>query len=69
MVESVNRGRDGRIRKVQVRYRNHSEKVDRFTYRSARSLVVIHPVDEVSIMQELGEIAVKVDVERKCSDL
>ena len=64
MVESVELGRDGRIRKVRVRYRNSNEKVDRFTYRSTRSLVVIHPVEEVSIMQELGEIAVKVDAER-----
>ena len=64
MVEAVERGRDGRIRKVHVRYRNVGEKVDRFTYRSARSLVVIHPVEEVTILQELGEIAVEVDAER-----
>ena len=63
-MEAVQRGRDGRIRKVHVRYRNVGEKVDRFTYRSARSLVVIHPVEEVTILQELGEIAVEVDAER-----
>ena len=61
MIEAVEHGRDGRVRKVLVRYRNHSEDTDRTTYRSARSLVVIHPVDEINIIQELGQIASEVD--------
>ena len=61
MVQSVEMGRDGKIRKVKVKYRNHSENVDRVTYRSARSLVIIHSVDEINIMQQLGEIAQKAD--------
>ena len=61
MIEAVDHGRDGRVRKVLVRYRNHSEDTDRTTYRSARSLVVIHPVDEINIIQELGQIASEVD--------
>ena len=65
IVQSVETGRDGRIRKVKVRYRNHSERIDRETYRSARSLVIIHSVDELNIMQELGEIARKVENERR----
>ena len=64
IVSAVEYGRDGKIRKVHVRYRNHNENVDRITFRSARTLVVIHSVDEVNIMQELGEIAIKVDTER-----
>jgi hypothetical protein len=57
MIETVERGRDQRIRKVEVKYRNHNEEVDRRTYRSTRSLVMIHPVDEMNIMQEIGSIA------------
>ena len=63
MIDSVECGRDGKIRKVRVRYRNHNENVDRITFRSVRSLVVIQSVDEINIMQELGEIAVEVDAE------
>ena len=58
-------GRDGKIRKVNVRYRNHNENTDRFTFRSTRSLVMIHPVDEITVMQELGQIAAKVDAESR----
>ena len=61
MIEEVEVSRDGLIRKVLVRYRNHSEDTDRTTYRSARSLVVIHPAEEINIIQELGEIALEVD--------
>ena len=65
IVESVQRSRDGKFRKAVVRYRNHNEQVHRTTFRAARSLVVIHRVDEVSVMQELGEIACQVDAERR----
>ena len=61
MVDSVEQGRDGKIRKVHVKYRNSTEEIDRITYRSTRSLVKIHPVDELNIMEELGQIAAKVD--------
>ena len=67
IIAAVESGRDGKIRKVHVRYRNHNEKADRITFRSARSLVVIQSVDEVNVMQELGEIAIKVDAERRNS--
>ena len=62
MVTSVSAGRDGLIRKVNVKYRNQNESVDRETCRSTRQLVMIHPVDELSLMQELGEVACAVDV-------
>ena len=61
MVESVEPGRDGKIRKVHVKYRNSSEEMDRLTYRSTRSLIMIHPVDEICVMEELGKIAENVD--------
>ena len=63
MVESVEEGRDGKIRKVHVRYRNSTEETDRLTYRSTRSLIMIHPVDELDLMEEMGQVASKVDAE------
>ena len=67
IVDSIELGRDNKVRKVHVRYRNASENVDRFTFRSARSIVVIHPVDEINVMQQLGQIASEVDRERQKS--
>ena len=52
-VKSVERGRDGKIRKVLVVYRNHNEKTDRETFRAVRSLILIHHVDELDISKEL----------------
>ena len=63
MVESVEVGRDGKIRKVHVKYRNSTEETDRLTYRSTRSLIMIHPVDELDLMEEMGQVASKVDAE------
>ena len=57
IVKSVIVGDDGLIRKASVRYRNHNESIDRETYRSVRTLVVIHKVNELDILQELAEIA------------
>ena len=44
IVDSVELGRDGKIRNVYVRYRNRSEQCNRVTFRSTRSLVIIHRV-------------------------
>ena len=63
MVEAIEQSRDGKIRKVHVKYRNNTEETDRITYRSARNLVMIHPVDELNIMEEMGQVAAKVDAE------
>ena len=64
MVEDVDVGRDGKIRQVKVRYRNHNETVDRFTDRAVRSLVVIRRADEMNVMEEMGEIARYVENQR-----
>ena len=65
MVKSVLCGEDGKIRKVILRYQNSNENVDRETYRSVRELVVIHRIDELDILQELGEIANAADYKMK----
>ena len=46
---------DRKIRKVDVKYRNSNEKVDRETTRAVRQLIMIHPVDETSLFEELHE--------------
>ncbi len=65
IVDSVESGRDHRIRKVTVRYRNHSESIDRTTKRAARSLIVIRHTDEMSVMDDLGEISRYVENKRR----
>jgi hypothetical protein len=57
MVHALEKDKDDVIRKVQIKYRNSSENQDRFTWRSVRALVIIHPVDELSIMEELARSA------------
>ena len=54
MVQNVHVGGDGHIRSVTVRYRNSNETADRTTNRAVRSLVIIHRVDEIDLMEELG---------------
>ena len=65
IVKSVEIGRDGKIRKVKVRYRNHNENIHCETDRATRSLVIIHSVDELNVMQKLGKIARDVDNEKR----
>ena len=57
MVHEIELSRDGLIQKVVIKYRNNSENTDRFTTRAVHDLVLIHPVDEIHIMEELGNIA------------
>ena len=57
MVHEIEPKKDGLIRRVVVKYRNHNESVDRFTTRAVRELVLIHPIDEVHLMEELGKMS------------
>ena len=54
-VEKVHASADGRICSVTIRYRNSTEGVNRNTTRAVRSLIVIHRIDELNIMEELGK--------------
>ena len=65
MISDLSRSSDDKIRKATVRYRNSTEGVDRFTNRAVRQLIVIHPVDELNIMEELGQIATFADMQYK----
>ena len=57
MVKDVKLGKDGKIREIDIEYRNHNEVVNRYTKRGTRDVIVIHPVDELSILGALGTIA------------
>ena len=45
-----------KVRKASVKYKNANEKMFRETRRAARTLVVIHHVDELDIVTELNSI-------------
>ena len=53
----VMKTRDGRIRKLQVEYMNHTENTRRKTTRASRDVVVIHPVGELGIIRDLNQIS------------
>ena len=57
IVKLVIHSKDGRIRKVEVEYQNHSEDFKRTTTRGVRDLIVIHPVDELGLSKELYDLA------------
>ena len=47
---------DGRIRKVDVWYKNANEDTFRVTNRGVRELVIISPIDEVDIYERLDHM-------------
>ena len=57
IIDDVRTSEDGNIRSVTVKYRNAQEEIMRTTHRAVRSLVIIHRVDEIDIMEELGRAA------------
>ena len=61
IIDECHIGTDGKIRSATIRYRNASEGVNRTTKRAVRSLVIIHRVDEIDLMEELGQAALEVD--------
>ena len=63
MVHKLEHSRDGKIRNIKVKYRNHKEKFDRFTDRAVREVIVIHQVDELSIMTELAQVQTFVNMQ------
>ena len=64
MIAKIENSKDGKARTVKVKYRNCNENVDRFTTRPTRQLVMIHPVDELNIIQELNKISRTVEAKR-----
>lgn len=65
IVVDVEVGRDGVVRKAKVKYKNSNESTYRETFRAVRSLIVIHHTDEINVMQEMGKIALQMDLKAK----
>ena len=56
MVHEIELSRDRLLQKVVIKYRN-SENSGCFTTHAVCDLVLIHLVDEIHIMEELGNVA------------
>ena len=56
IVHYVLPNRDVIIRKAVVKCRNDQENLDSFTIHAVRELVRIHPIDEINLMEELGNM-------------
>ena len=54
--------KDGKIRRAEVEYQNHTEKIRRRTDRGIRELVVIHPESELGLIRELNAIASSLEI-------
>ena len=54
MIHRLEQSKDDHIRKIVVKVRNHNESVDRFTTRAVQELMLIHPIGELHLMEELG---------------
>ena len=50
-------GGDGKIREVEVEYKNSSEKTWRKTHRAARAVAVLHKEGDLDVVQGLNEAA------------
>ena len=44
MISEAHLGKDGKVRSVTVKYRNHIEEIDRYTTRATRQLIKIYAV-------------------------
>ena len=63
IVEKVKTSADGCVRSVLVKYKNSTENVFCTTNRAVRTLIVIHRVDEIDLMEEVGmSLPLDVDV-------
>ena len=61
MVENLEHGDDGLIRKVLIKYRNASESQDRFTPRSIRTVCKLWSEDDWSLLDDLAELQIRLD--------
>ena len=56
-LKNIEYGKDSFVRRVDVKYQNANENVNRSTKWSAGDIVIIHHVEETDMMEELGMIA------------
>ena len=56
-IKEIVQSKDDIVRKAIIEYRNASENQNRITYRAVRGLIIIHPVDELSLSEELAIVS------------
>ena len=54
IITNLKKSRDGKIRQVEVEYKNYTENTKRRVNRGAREIVVIHPFEELGLIRELN---------------
>ena len=69
MIKKIEVGKDGKVRSAIVEYQNHNEDSKRESRRAIRDLVMVHPIDELGLIREIGEIATWVDIFKSRCDL
>ena len=65
MILDLSRSSDHKIRITTVRYRNNTEAVDWFTNHAVGQSIVIHQMDEIHMMEELGKTVTFADIQYK----
>ena len=68
MVEQLPVGRDGKVRKVLIKYQNHGETQPRVTERAIRGLVKIYDVEEYILQEDLQELLKRVTGNKQVED-
>ena len=56
IISDMKVSRDGKIREIEVEYQNSNENVKRTTRRGVREVVLVHPVEELGIIRQIGQL-------------
>ena len=56
MIDEVIVSRDGKARKVAIKYVNESENKPRITERATRTLIKIYDIEEYVLQEDLAEV-------------
>ena len=56
IVSAIFHSKDGYVRRIEIEYRNHNENNKRKTQRGVRDIVVVYPIDELDLYEELYEM-------------
>ena len=68
IVEQIIPSRDGKVRRVIVKYQNASENQPRFTDRSVRKLVKIFDIEEYVLQDDLTELLRRLDDDKAAAE-
>ena len=69
MIKKIEVGKNGKARSAIVEYKNHNEECKSESRRVIRDLVMVHPIDELGLIREIGDIATWVDIFKRLADV